>query len=240
MLDNKFGSLSGKILAAAPQVSPKSYFAKRVIYLVKHGLNDGAIGLIVNQPLVQNTNDMFVKYKTQTHPDTVVDKISLGKVTTYAGGPLEGETGFILHADCPKNDEEIYISSSLQLLKSILKGKGPKQSMFLFGYCGWEHGQLEEEIKNNIWLVLDADKKLIFDTNNVSKWKRSAKQFKYSTSSILDKSRTLLTNERFYNRDKRRFAPRKFGKIWSKVWQIFFMPRLSLHSNCNCVCVHQQ
>ncbi len=174
MLQNKYGSLAGKILIAAPQVSPKSYFAKRVIYLVRHGTNDGAIGLIINQPLSTTSDDMFAKYKIHTSAGVTGESVGLGSVEAYTGGPIEGETGFILHADQshpdPKDEDEIYISSSLQLLKNILKGKGPKHSMFLFGYCGWENGQLEEEIKNNTWLVLNADKKLIFETNSIGKW----------------------------------------------------------------------
>jgi len=41
------------------------------------------------------------------------------------------------------------------------------------GYAGWGAEQLEEEIKHNAWLIVQADDDLLFGTNNEKKWERA-------------------------------------------------------------------
>ena len=59
--------------------------------------------------------------------------------------------------------------------------------MFLFGYCGWGNGQLEDEIKNNEWLILPEDKKIIFETSNVEKWSKALDQLKIDPIRYINK-----------------------------------------------------
>ena len=42
--------------------------------------------------------------------------------------------------------------------------------MFTIGYTGWSAGQIEFEIQNNLWIVAEPDKDLIFGTESSSKW----------------------------------------------------------------------
>ena len=44
------------------------------------------------------------------------------------------------------------------------------------GYAGWEKGQLEQEIENGDWLLIPADKKIIFSTPDIDKWQVVATQ----------------------------------------------------------------
>ena len=50
---------------------------------------------------------------------------------------------------------------------------GPRLSRLTLGYAGWGAGQLENEIKENVWLTCDPDEALIFDDDFSRKWNRA-------------------------------------------------------------------
>lgn len=183
----EFEDLTGKILIATPGVNPQSYFAKTVIYIVKHKVEEGTIGLIVNQPVTQN--NLNASLENLAFTGFKINDININDLETYIGGPVESDKGFLLHTD-PSIEQEpnsIYLSSNVKLLKNMASGKGPKNSMFLFGYCGWNYGQLEEEIRNNEWLVLEENKKIIFETNNKDKWIKALEQLRINPVQYVSK-----------------------------------------------------
>jgi putative transcriptional regulator len=158
-------SLEGKILIASPTLDRSCYFSKAVIYVLRHSM-DGAVGLVINQPLPKVDGNMVVMYDGEN--------IALKCTKAYLGGPVETEKGFVLHADDNEKfgaDPLIKLSFDVTLLKAVAQGKtASKNSMFLFGYCGWGTGQLEEEIMDDIWMVARPDKKIIFEMENKHKW----------------------------------------------------------------------
>lgn len=170
-VNNKSNNLSGKFLIASPFMSTDEIFNKSLIYITDH-CSDGAIGLIVNHNLYVNKklnkalNKMFFN-----DPNLVNAKLEI-----FLGGPLDPEKGFIIHSNDYSKDllfrcnDEISISSSTNTLKNILKGVGPKQSLLVMGYTGWNAKQLEREIENNLWIVADSDADLLFDPNHETKW----------------------------------------------------------------------
>jgi putative transcriptional regulator len=62
------------------------------------------------------------------------------------------------------------VTTSKDILTVIGNDLGPKKSLVALGYAGWESGQLEQEIQENSWLVVEADDDLLFDTPIHSKW----------------------------------------------------------------------
>jgi putative transcriptional regulator len=42
--------------------------------------------------------------------------------------------------------------------------------LFALGYAGWEPGQLEEELRQNVWLVVSPDTDLVFEVPASEKW----------------------------------------------------------------------
>ena len=49
----------------------------------------------------------------------------------------------------------------------------PRRSLLALGYAGWGAGQLENEIKENVWLICEADETLIFGADHGAKWTRA-------------------------------------------------------------------
>jgi putative transcriptional regulator len=45
----------------------------------------------------------------------------------------------------------------------MANGGGPSRVLVTLGYAGWAAGQLEDEIKRNGWLTVEAKAAMIFD-----------------------------------------------------------------------------
>ena len=92
------------------------------------------------------------------------------------GGPVDNSRGFLLHSSEFKQDNTIYIhddfsvTGTLDALEDVAQGKGPDKALFILGYAGWTPGQLEQELQQNAWLVLDPDPSLVFHGNTDEKW----------------------------------------------------------------------
>jgi len=170
--------LTGKLLIASPTTTPDSYFAKSLIYIVKYD-STGAMGVIVNFPLITLNGNVIVN--TNSHDR---ENIYLKNLKTYSGGPVEMEKGFILQLEETEEESKdiIKISSSIEVLKSLSKNSQHKNTMFLFGYCGWEAGQLEKELENNDWLIAPTTKRIIFNTNNKKKWHQALENLRVNPS----------------------------------------------------------
>ena len=103
-------------------------------------------------------------------PDEKAENIVL------AGGPVSQDRGFILHTTQPgwsaslALTSEIMVTTSKDILSSLGNSEAPEKSIVTLGYAGWSAGQLEEEIRANSWLMVEADTELLFDTPIHKKW----------------------------------------------------------------------
>ena len=148
-------------------------FHKSLIYVIKH-TNEGSIGLIFNRPVRSAlANNLFNKVDTNFNFDNL-------ELNIHIGGPVEVERGFFLHSSeydknllFNPNQGELAVSSNVQILQDIATGIGPKNSIFIVGYTGWGSGQLDFELENNLWIIADPDKELIFSENDSDKWAKA-------------------------------------------------------------------
>ena len=67
----------------------------------------------------------------------------------------------------------IAVSSTNEIIADIAFDKGPDDKLVALGYSFWQPQQLENEILNNDWLVIDSDKELLFHTKDAEKWQRA-------------------------------------------------------------------
>ena len=65
------------------------------------------------------------------------------------------------------------VSSTSEIISDIAFGNGPKEKLVALGYSFWQPRQLEAEIYDNDWLVIDADKDILFRTPDEEKWQRA-------------------------------------------------------------------
>lgn len=168
---NEQGHLTGMLLIAMPGM-PDPRFAKTVIYLCAHS-PQGAMGLVVNQ-IAQGVSLPKVVEQLGIRPE-----IDLSGEKVHVGGPVETGRGFVLHScDYVQEntlviDDRFALTATVDVLKAIAEGSGPRRKVFALGYSGWAPGQLDAEIQANGWLVAPADEELVFGGDDESKWQRA-------------------------------------------------------------------
>lgn len=174
--------LDGQMLVAMPGMSDNR-FARAVIYICAHS-PDGAMGIIVNHP-VQKVSfpEILVQLDVLGADDAIRLPAAVEAVPVVQGGPVETGRGFVLHSDdyfidssTLPIDDGIALTATLDVLRAIAQGSGPRQAVLALGYAGWSAGQLESEIQANGWLNCPADPGLIFDPGLGSKYERAMRK----------------------------------------------------------------
>lgn len=173
------GYLDGQLLIAMP-VMDDERFARSVIYVCAHSA-EGAMGIIVNRPAGSiDFPQLLMQLDIIEKSDRITLPINAETMNVLKGGPVDTGRGFVLHssdfviedATLPI-DEGICLTATVDILKAIAKGDGPKHAILALGYAGWAPGQLENEIQHNGWLHCAADSELIFGRNVEEKYARA-------------------------------------------------------------------
>jgi putative transcriptional regulator len=170
------GFMAGQLLIAMPAMTDPR-FTQSVIYVCAHN-PDGAMGLVLNRPLERPSFDDLLR-QLELVPIPPARRIRL-----CSGGPVDNSRGFVLHtADWTgegslRVNEEMALTASLDVLKVIAEGGGPREGILALGYAGWGPGQLDAEIQQNAWLSVPADDALVFDPNHETKWLRAMGKLK--------------------------------------------------------------
>jgi putative transcriptional regulator len=165
------GYMTGKLLVAMPYMTD-SRFSQSVIYVCGHD-DFGAIGLIINRTFPSLTfRELLRQLSIEVTP-------FCPNLTMYYGGSIEVSRGFILHSpdfsveSTVVIDDSFAITSTLEILRSISQGEGPKNCVAALGYTGWTAGQLENEIQENTWMIADATHELVFNDSLELKWRHA-------------------------------------------------------------------
>lgn len=164
------GFITGNFLVAMPTMRDPR-FTRTVIYMCAH-TTDGAMGLVINR-LVGSLSFPDLLEQLNIAPSAVGTDIRI-----RSGGPVETGRGFVLHsADYVETGTvrvgaEVGLTATLDILRDIAAGSGPKHRLLALGYAGWGPGQLDQEIHSNSWLCVPADQEMIFDDHLDDKWER--------------------------------------------------------------------
>ncbi|MEL6374102.1 MAG: YqgE/AlgH family protein [Pseudomonadota bacterium] len=172
--------LDGQLLIAMPGMADKR-FAGSVIYVCAHS-DEGAMGLIINQRANHIAfADLLEQLElTPEDPEARARLEGDDAPLVQIGGPVETGRGFVLHtADyflaetTMQVEDEICLTATVEILRSIAQGKGPRKAIMALGYAGWSPGQLEAEIGDNGWLHVEADPDLVFSSDLETKYNRA-------------------------------------------------------------------
>ena len=173
------GFLDGHLLLAMPSMSDKR-FARAVIYMCAHSA-DGAMGIVVNRVAPEIVfRDLLVQLDIVEEDNAAKLSRKVEAVRVHRGGPVETGRGFVLHsadfylenASLPIADG-VCLTATLEILRAIAEGRGPKRALLALGYAGWAPGQLEHEIQSNGWLHSPADLGILFDADVDTKYDRA-------------------------------------------------------------------
>lgn len=171
--------LDGQLLIAMP-VMDDERFARSVIYVCAHS-SEGAMGIIVNRRAGSiDFPELLAQLDIIDDADNIKLPESAESMKVLKGGPVETGRGFVLHssdffiddATLPI-DDGICLTATVDILRAIANGGGPKHAILALGYAGWAPGQLEDEIQGNGWLHCAADDELIFGADIDEKYMRA-------------------------------------------------------------------
>lgn len=160
--------LVGQLLLAMPGMGDPR-FERAAIAMCVHDQN-GAFGLIVNHVyggLMVRDLMMQLDIDPQDTPEDI---------PVYAGGPVEAQRGFVLHSLDYERQGTVTVAgawgltASLDILKDIARGTGPKKWLSSLGYTGWGEGQLEDELTRHGWLAAPGDPAIVFDAPYATRW----------------------------------------------------------------------
>lgn len=177
--------LEHQFLVAMPDLDDPN-FSRGVTLLCEHN-DDGALGLTINRPSELKLCDLFKQIGLDNHDPAVADQV------VFDGGPLHQERGFVLHETTGDDrvwdsslgvGQDLSITTSKDILEAIAEGQGPKRFIVALGYAGWEAGQLEQEIRENAWLNVDAKRDILFDAPIEQRWEQAVASLGFSASAL--------------------------------------------------------
>ncbi|HFE37162.1 MAG TPA: YqgE/AlgH family protein [Gammaproteobacteria bacterium] len=163
----------GHFLVAVPSLQDPN-FLRSVTYICEHNA-DGAFGIVINRELDATISDIFRELKL-----TCVEDAPGLKQKVFSGGPVDIERGLVLHQPAGHwkstliQNNELAVTSSLDILTAIGQNQGPEKFIMVLGYAGWGAGQLEQEMAANAWLSAPANLDVIFDTPASQRWEKAA------------------------------------------------------------------
>ncbi|MBT8044030.1 MAG: YqgE/AlgH family protein [Verrucomicrobiae bacterium] len=133
--------LEGQLLIADPSLRD-GFFNKSVILLAEHNTEDGAYGLILNQPTGQKVGDLL----------TTPEFVDLANIPVHLGGPV-GQEHLTFAALWTVEGETIKFATRISAADAIKRSHQPGTLVRAFaGYSGWTAGQLEGELRKNSWI----------------------------------------------------------------------------------------
>ena len=172
--------LEGQFLVAMPNMGD-ARFENTIIFVCAHN-DEGAMGFIINRAMANPSVTEFLKKLG------LVSELDIGKIPSdvsqkelHTGGPVEPGRGFVLHSPdyhsttTLKVNGEVSLTATLEILRDIAVGKGPKDYFLALGYSGWGSGQLEDEIAANGWLTCNHGSSIIYDRDHDTKYMRIMK-----------------------------------------------------------------
>ena len=144
-------SLKGRLLVATPALQEPA-FDRTVVLMLEHG-DEGALGLVLNRPSELELTGSVPEWEPFAAQPAVV----------FFGGPVAQGTAICL-AWAASEDEADGWTPLFGHLGALDLGKAPNEvgkpidEIRVFsGHAGWGPGQLEGEIAQGAWFVVDAE-----------------------------------------------------------------------------------
>ncbi|HET9728209.1 MAG TPA: YqgE/AlgH family protein [Acidimicrobiia bacterium] len=158
-------SLRGRLLVATPPLVDPN-FDRTVVLVLEHG-DDGALGIVLNRPSATALGEILPEWSP----------LASGPRVVFTGGPVMPEAVIALGRVGPPGGAEGFVSLlhdlvTLDLDRDPLDLGAPLDSLRVFvGYAGWGPGQLENELAQHAWFVVDVEPDDVFADHPEQLWR---------------------------------------------------------------------
>jgi putative transcriptional regulator len=143
------GDLRGRLLVATPLIADPN-FERTVVLVLEHDAADGAIAVVVNRPSDLEVAEALEGWRAIVSEPRVI----------FFGGPVSQGSAIAL-AEAPGVQAEWFspVIGPVGMVdldtEPAVVGPSVTRARVFSGYAGWAAGQLEAEIDDGSWFVVD-------------------------------------------------------------------------------------
>ena len=140
------GSLQGKLLVSSPALVDPNF--RKTVVLIAHHDDDGAMGLVLSRP-------SEVPAVTAV---PILDGFEGANDPVFVGGPVQPEAFMVLaeFEDIGQAAAPIIAGLGFMPADADPDDLAIRRLRLFAGYSGWGGGQLEAELDEDSWIVVDA------------------------------------------------------------------------------------
>ena len=141
----------GRLLVATP-VLTEGTFSRTVIQLLQHSEEDGALGVVLNRPTGSDVAEVLPGWEL----------LAAGPGVVFEGGPVQQTVAICLgHLSLSAVQDSSYVVvPGAPWLGTVDLDQDAREALLevrvFAGYAGWSPGQLEAEVDEGAWWVVDA------------------------------------------------------------------------------------
>jgi len=144
----------GHLLISEPFMMDPNF--KRSVIILTEYSEAGAVGFVLN-------------HQSEFMLGDALPEVSYSEMPVYTGGPVGVNTLHFIH-HCPDKipdgieiSDGVFWGGDFETVKNLISNYqlNENEIRFFKGYSGWDAGQLEQELRENTWIVAD---KFIIDT----------------------------------------------------------------------------
>lgn len=165
MIHTKTHPASGDLLLAKPML-PDDHFNRTVVLLTEYSETTGSVGFVMNRKMDLEVHNLVHDFPMSNFP-------------VYYGGPVQTDNLYFIHTlgnlipnSVAINNDYFWNGNFEQLQVLIEAGQvDSKHVRFFMGYSGWGSGQLEAEITENAWLIVDSKNIPLLTSSSETMWK---------------------------------------------------------------------
>jgi putative transcriptional regulator len=152
-------NFTGQLLVAHPNMLDPN-FRRSVLFISSHAADEGAIGVIINRPLDKHVSELL----TEPAPG------ALGDVPVFLGGPVATNQLMFAALDWEGRDS-LSLNQNVDLEEAHQLAEQDRDAVRAFvGYVGWTAGQLENELRQNAWVLQKASREAFDPTRLPKLW----------------------------------------------------------------------
>lgn len=155
-------TLKGKLLIASPALVDPN-FARAVVLVAEHSA-DGTLGLVLNRPSESSVTESVDELRGVVDPGDPV----------YVGGPVQTDAVMVLAEFSEAHLAAAIVLDDIGFLPAEadmdIIAAGTRRARVFAGHSGWAPGQLDGELEEGAWILLDAEADDVFSAETDELW----------------------------------------------------------------------
>ena len=148
--------LQAGLFLKSTDVLSDAVFSQATIYIAEYNAQ-GALGFVLNKPFGRSLHELEEFHHSPHFP-------------LYEGGPVDQEHLFFLHRRPDLIEEGALVGTGVYYggnFKQAVAGINDKSLAasdikIFVGYCGWDAGELEAEIEEGSWEIIEGTNEMVF------------------------------------------------------------------------------